>query len=67
MFSKIIYNIHMQSQTSIIMQQTTIELRNTQTQVLLEFSQDTYVDMFHNTHVFSSSHSDTTQTCVEGS
>jgi hypothetical protein len=25
----------------------------------------THVDIFHNTHVFSSSHSDITQTCVE--
>jgi hypothetical protein len=35
------------------MEQSTIGLHNTQIQVLLEFSHDTYVDMFRNTHVFS--------------
>jgi hypothetical protein len=49
------------------MRQSTIGLRNIQIQVLLEFYHDTYVDMFHITHVFSSSHSASTETCVEGS
>jgi hypothetical protein len=35
------YNIHMQPQASILMQQTTIRLHNTQIQVLLELSYDT--------------------------
>jgi hypothetical protein len=54
------YGIHTQPQTPILMQQSTIELRNTQIKVLLEFSHHTYVDMFDNTHVFISSHSDST-------
>jgi hypothetical protein len=49
------------------MQQSIIKLHNTQIQVLLEFSHDIYVDMFHNTYVFRSSHNNSTQTCVEGS
>jgi hypothetical protein len=35
MFTKITYNIHMQPQTPVLMQQTTSELCNTQIQVLL--------------------------------
>jgi hypothetical protein len=35
-FTKITYNIHMQPQTPVLMQQTTSKLRNTQIQVLLQ-------------------------------
>jgi hypothetical protein len=38
MFITITYNIHMQPQTPVLMQQTTIELHNTQIQVLLQLS-----------------------------
>jgi hypothetical protein len=67
MFTKMTYDIHMQPQTSVLMQQSITGLHNTQIQVLLEFSHDKYVDMFHNTHVFSLNHSNSTQACVEGS
>jgi hypothetical protein len=39
-FTKITYNIHMQPQTPVLMQQTTSELRNTQIQVLLQLSNE---------------------------
>jgi hypothetical protein len=39
-FTKITYNIHMQPQTLVLMQQTTSELRNTQIQVLLQLSNE---------------------------
>jgi hypothetical protein len=40
MFTKITYNIHMQPQTPVLMQQTTNELRNTQIQFLLLLSNE---------------------------
>jgi hypothetical protein len=43
------------------MQQTTSELRNSQIQVLFKLFNDAYVDLFHNTHMFNSSHSDCTK------
>jgi hypothetical protein len=39
-FTKITYDIHMQPQTPILMQQTTSELRNNQIQVLLQLSNE---------------------------
>jgi hypothetical protein len=45
MFTKITYNIHMQPQTLVFMQQTTSELRNTQMQVLLQLSNETITHM----------------------
>jgi hypothetical protein len=56
----------MQPKTSVLMQQTTSEVRNTQIQVLLQSSNETTTHrstLFHNTHMFSSSHSDSTQAC----
>jgi hypothetical protein len=58
----------MQPQTSVLMQQTTSEHRNTQIQVLLQLSNEATTHRstyFHNTHMFSSSHSDSTQACCK--
>jgi hypothetical protein len=55
----------MQPRTPVLMQQTTSELCNTQILVLLQFFNDTYVDLFHNSHVFNLSHSDNTQVCCK--
>jgi hypothetical protein len=54
----------MQPQTPVLMQQTINELRNTQIQVLLQLSNEATTHRstyFTNTHMFISSHSDSTQ------
>jgi hypothetical protein len=65
MFTKIIYNIHTQPQTVVLIQQTTNELHNSQIQVLLQLSNETTT---HRSTYFiilkcSMSHSDNTQAC----